>query len=75
MISLDNNAAGWALRRPVVTGKKRPQVRNKGHGSARRPVRAVTATAGMAGLNVPASLTTYPGACSRDDGESPGGPA
>ncbi|MGE5290694.1 MAG: IS66 family transposase [Micromonosporaceae bacterium] len=69
MISLDNNAAERALRRPVVT-------RNNAHGSrnddaARLAARVwtVTATAEMAGLNVLTYLTTYLDACGPNNGK------
>jgi transposase len=69
MISLDNNAAERALRRPVVTRKNAYGSRN-GH-AARLAARVwtVTATAEMAGLNVLTYLTAYLDACGRNAGK------
>jgi len=69
MISLDNNAAERALRRPVVTRKNAYGSRNDD--AARLAARAwtVTATAEMAGLNVLTYLTAYLDACGRNGGK------
>jgi transposase len=68
MVSLDTNVSERALRRPVVT-------RKNAYGSligdaARLAARiwTVTATAEMAGLNVPACLTACLEACGRTGG-------
>jgi transposase len=52
MISLDNNAAERALRRPVVTRKNAYGSRNDDAARLAARVWTVTATAEMAGLNV-----------------------
>jgi len=70
MISLDNNAAERALRRPVMTRKNAYGSRNE---DAAR-VWTVTATAEMAGLNVLTYLTAYLGACGRNGGKPLTGP-
>jgi transposase len=74
MISLDNNAAERALRRPVVTRKNAYGSRNED--AARRAARiwTVTATAEMAGLNVLTYLTAYLDACGRNGSTPLAGP-
>ncbi|HXZ74201.1 MAG TPA: IS66 family transposase [Streptosporangiaceae bacterium] len=74
MISLDNNAAERALRRPVVTRKN--AYGSRSGDAARLAARAwtVTATAEMASLNVPAYLTAYLDACGRNGGKPLTGP-
>jgi transposase len=69
MISLDNNTAERALRRPVVTRKNAYGSRTED--AARLAARAwtVTATADMAGLNVLTYLTAYLDACGRNGGK------
>jgi len=69
MISLDNNAAERALRRPVVTRKNAYGSRNDGAARLAARVWTVTATAEMAGLNVLTYLTAYLDACGRNDGK------
>jgi hypothetical protein len=70
MISLDNNAAERALRRPVVTRKN--AYGSRAEDAAR--VWTVTATAEMAGLNVLTYLTAYLDACGRNGGKPLTGP-
>jgi transposase len=74
MISLDNNAAERALRRPVVTRKNAYGSRNED--AARLAARAwtVTGTAEMADLNVLTYLTAYLDACGRNDARPLSGP-
>ena len=52
MISLDNNAAERALRRPVVTRKNAYGSRNEDAARLAARIWTITATAEMAGLNV-----------------------
>jgi transposase len=66
MISLDNNAAERALRRPVVTRKNAYGSRNDDAARLAARVWTVTATAEMAGLNVLTYLTAYLDACGRN---------
>jgi transposase len=75
MISLDNNAAERALRRPVVTRKNAYGSRNENAARLAARVWTVTATAEMAGLNVLTYLTAYLDACGRNGGKPLTGPA
>ena len=74
MISLDNNTAERAIRRPVVTRKNAYGSRNDN--AARLPARiwTVTGTAEMAGLNILTYLTAYLDACGRNGGRPLSGP-
>ena len=74
MISLDNNAAERALRRPVVTRKNAYGSRNDDAARLAARVWTVTATAEMAGLNVLTYLTAYLDACGRNRGKPLAGP-
>jgi transposase len=74
MISLDNNAAERALRRPVVTRKNAYGSRNDDAARLAARVWTVTATAEMAGLNVQSYLTAYLDACGRHHGKPLTGP-
>lgn len=74
MISLDNNAAERALRRPVVTRKNAYGSRNEGAAHLAARVWTVTATVEMAGLNVLTYLTAYLDACGRNGGKPLTGP-
>jgi len=74
MISLDNNAAERALRRPVVTRKNAYGSRNEDAARLAARVWTITATAEMAGLNVITYLTAYLDACGRTGGKPPTGP-
>ena len=74
MISLDNNAAERALRRPVLTRKNANGSRNEDAAKLAARIWTVTATAEMAGLNVLTYLTAYLDACGRNDGKPPAGP-
>ncbi len=74
MISLDNNAAERALRRPVVTRKNAYGSRNGESARLAARIWTVTATAEMAGLNVLTYLTAYFDACGRNGGRPPAGP-
>jgi transposase len=69
MVSLDNNAAERALRRPVVTRKNAYGSRNDDAARLAARVWTVTATAEMAGLNVLTYLTAYLNACGRNHGK------
>jgi transposase len=74
MISLDNNAAERALRRPVVTRKNAYGSRTEDAARLAARVWTITATAEMAGLNVLTYLTAYLDACGRTGGKPPTGP-
>ena len=74
MISLDNNAAERALRRPVVTRKNAYGSRNEDAARLAARIWTVTATAEMAGLNVLTYLTAYLDACGRNSGQPLTGP-
>ena len=74
MIGLDNNPAERAIRRPVVTRKNAYGSRNDDAARLAARVWTVTATAEMAGLNVPTYLTAYLDACGRNGGRPPSGP-
>ena len=74
MISLDNNAAERALRRPVVTRKNAYGSRNEDAARLAARVWTITATAEMAGLNVITYLTAYLDTCGRTGGKPPTGP-
>jgi transposase len=74
MISLDNNAAERALRRPVVTRKNAHGSRNDDAARLAARIWTVTATAEMAGLNVLTYLTAYLDACGRNGGKPLSGP-
>ena len=73
MISLDNNAAERALRRPVLTRKNANGSRNEDAAKLAARIWTVTATAEMAGLNVLTYLTAYLDACGRNNGKPPAG--
>jgi transposase len=74
MISLDNNAAERAIRRPVVTRKNAYGSRNEDAARLAARIWTVTATAEMAGLNVLTYLTAYLDACGRNSGKPLTGP-
>jgi transposase len=74
MISLDNNAAERALRRPVVTRKNAYGSRNEDAARLAARVWTVTATAEMAGLNVLTYLTAYLDACGHNGAKPLAGP-
>ena len=74
MISLDNNAAERAIRRPVVTRKNAYGSRNDDAARLAARIWTVTATAEMAGLNVLTYLTAYLDACGRNGGKPLTGP-
>jgi transposase len=74
MISLDNNAAERALRRPVVTRKNAYGSRNEDAARLAARIWTITATAEMAGLNVLTYLTAYLDTCGRTNGKPPAGP-
>jgi transposase len=67
MISLDNNAAERALRRPVVTRKNAYGSRTDEAARLAATVWTITATAEMAGLNVLTYLTAYLDACGHNN--------
>ena len=69
MISLDNNAAERAIRRPVVTRKNAYGSRNDAGARLAARIWTVTATAEMAGLNVLTYLTACLDACGRNGGK------
>jgi transposase len=73
MISLDNNTAERALRRPVVTRKNANGSRNEDAAKLAARIWTVTATAEMAGLNVLTYLAAYLDACGRNGGKPPAG--
>jgi transposase len=73
MISLDNNPAERALRRPVVTRKNAYGSRNEDAARLAARIWTITATAEMAGLNVITYLTAYLDACGRNRGKPPAG--
>jgi transposase len=75
MVSLDNNAAERAIRGPVVTRKNAGGSRNGDTACNAAVIWTVTATAQMAGLNVPAWLTAYLDECGRNGGKPLTGPA
>jgi transposase len=68
MISLDNNAAERAIRRPVVTRKNAYGSRNED------AARTWTVTAEMAGLSMLTYLTAYLDECGRSGGKPLAGP-
>ena len=74
MISLDNNAAERALRRPVVTRKNAYGSRTEDAARLAARIWTITATAEMAGLNPITYLTAYLDACGRTGGKPPTGP-
>lgn len=74
VISLDNNAAERAPRRPVVTRKNAYGSRNDDAARLAARVWTVTATAEMAGLNVLTYFTAYLDACGRNSGKPLNGP-
>jgi len=74
MISLDNNAAERALRRPVVTRKNAYGSRTEDAARLAARVWTITATAEMAGLNPITYLTAYLDTCGRTGGTPPTGP-
>jgi transposase len=69
MISLDNNIAERAIRRPVVSRKNASGSQNEDAARLAATVWTVTATAEMAGLNVLTYLTAYLDACGRHGGK------
>src|SRR6266699_1786802 len=69
-----HNTAERMIRRPVVTRKNAYGSRNDAAARLAARVWTVTATAEMAGLNVPAYLTAYLDACGRRGGKPPAGP-
>ena len=71
MVSLDNNAAERALRRPVVTRKNAYGSRDDDGARLAGRISTVTATAEMAGLNVVTYLIAYLDACGRNGGKPP----
>ena len=75
MVSLDNNAAERAIRGPVVTRKNAGGSRNGDTACNAAVIWTVTATAQMAGLNVPTWLTAYLDECGRHGGKPLTGPA
>jgi hypothetical protein len=74
IISLDNNAAERALRRPVVTRKNADGSRNEDAARLAARIWTITATAEMARLNPITYLTAYLDACGRTSGKPPAGP-
>lgn len=74
MISLDNNAAERALRRPVLTRKNAYGSRTDAAARLAGTVWTVTATAEQASLNVLTYLTAYLDACGRNDAKPLTGP-
>jgi transposase len=74
MVSLDNNAAERALRRPVVTRKNAYGSRNEDAARLAALIWTITATAEMAGLNVLTYLTACLDACGRNGGKPLAGP-
>ena len=74
MISLDNNAAERALRRPVVTRKNAYGSRTEDAARLAARVWTITATVEMAGLNPITYLTAYLDACGRTGGTPPDRP-
>lgn len=74
MISLDNNAAERALRRPVVTRKNAYGSRTEDAARLAATTWTITATAEMAGLNVLTYLTAYLDACGRNSAKPLAGP-
>ena len=74
MISLDNNPAERAIRRPVITRKNAYGSRNEDAAHLAARIWTITATAEMAGLNVLTYLIAYLNACGRNNGKPPAGP-
>lgn len=74
MVSLDNNIAERAIRRPVVSRKNAGGSRNEDAARLAATVWTVTATAEMAGLNVLTYLTVDLDTCGRNGGKPPAGP-
>ena len=74
MISLDNNAAGRARRRPAVTRKYARRSRNKDAARLAAGYGPPPPRLEMAGLNVLAYFTAYLGTYGHDGGEPPSGP-
>jgi len=74
MISLDNNAAERALRRPVVTRKNAYGSRDDDAARLAARIWTITATAEMASLNVLTYLTAYLDACGRNGSKPLKGP-
>jgi transposase len=75
MVSADNNAAERQIRGPVVTRKNAGGSRNGDTARNAAVIFTVTATAAMAGLNIPAYLTAYLDECGRNGGKPLAGPA
>jgi hypothetical protein len=74
VISLDNNVAERAIRRPVVTRKNAYGSRNDDAALLAARIWTITATAEMAGLNVLSYITAYLDACGRNGGKPLAGP-
>ena len=68
MVSLDNNAAERALRRPAVTRKNAYGSRNDDAARLAGRIWTTTATDEMAGLNVVTYLMVYLDACGDNGG-------
>ncbi|HYA52276.1 MAG TPA: transposase, partial [Streptosporangiaceae bacterium] len=75
MIGLDNNTAERAIRGPVVTRKNARGSHNHDSAKLAATFWTVTATIGLAGLNVLTWLTAYLDACGHNDGKPLTGPA
>jgi len=69
MISLDNNAAERAIRRPVITRKNAGGSRTDDAARLAARIWTVAGTAEMAGLNVLTYLTAYLDASGRNGGK------
>lgn len=74
MISLDNNAAERALRRPVVTRKNAYGSRTEDAARLAARIWTITATAEMARLNPITYLTAYLDTCGQTSGKPPTSP-
>jgi transposase len=69
MIGLDNNTAERAIRGPVVTRKNARGSHNHDSAKLAANLWTITATIGLAGLNVLTWLTAYLDACGRNSGK------
>lgn len=74
MIGLDNNTAERAIRGPVVTRKNARGSHNHDSAKLAATFWTVTATIGLAGLNVLTWLTAYLDACGHNGGKPLTGP-
>jgi transposase len=74
VISLDNNVAERAIRRPVLTRKNAGGSRNDNVARLAARIWSITGTAEMAGLNVLTCLTACLDACGRNGGRPLSGP-